>query len=480
MARMRARVQSITVGAALFAGALGLGWLGSSVTGCSETPAGSDGAIGSDMAQPPDASLPPLSFQIEKVSGCGSAGYQTVIATGPSGTVGVATLASTSQTTSCQANPPVPPPPQPVDVTLYQICYAESVGGAAFTTTVAATQAYASDQGGLGMAIDSAGRVLIAYPGGGFGSVYCLGGSDLMRTERPAGGSFSTPATVIADSMATLGGNQSQFCNGALQDVCQKGDVTGLWPSVAFDATGAPAIAFCDNHFGWAETDFSKSDLELARGTGYGVVTIEAAQGGGWYPRIAFDSTNKAVIAHYNLKSVGETGLYVDREVGTDTYSRNFVGSASIEPPFGFSIGPSDVLAIAYYDGVKKHLYYVESTDQGVTWGTPDVVDDDGIVGMRPSLAFGPNGEPAIAYYRCNDFQPGTSSCSASKDGLRLARRAGGKWTVDKVSAQAGTEDGDFPALAFVGGKAVIAFQTRTFDPSTATTVVQLNVARQQ
>jgi hypothetical protein len=48
------------------------------------------------------------------------------------------------------------------------------------------------------------------------------------------------------------------------------------------------------------------------------------------------------------------------------------------------------------------------------------------------------------------------------------------------VSALAGVFDGAYPALAFVGGKAVIAFQARSFDPGSGATTLTLRVAREQ
>ena len=101
------------------------------------------------------------------------------------------------------------------------------------------------------------------------------------------------------------------------------------------------------------------------------------------------------------------------------------------------------------------------------TWGTPVSVDLNGTTGFYPSLAFDADGDPAIAYYRCN-ATTGTN-CDPTQDGLYLARRQGGTWSPEPVHTDPAVTDGLDPALAFVNGQAVIAFQITSFDPASQT-----------
>jgi hypothetical protein len=81
-------------------------------------------------------------------------------------------------------------------------------------------------------------------------------------------------------------------------------------------------------------------------------------------------------------------------------------------------------------------------------------------------------------YYRCGDSGV-SETCDADEDGLYLARRHEGSWDIRLVSGQTGSRDGLYPALAFAGGKAVIAFQSSTYDPIAGTSTVSLHVAKE-
>ena len=105
-------------------------------------------------------------------------------------------------------------------------------------------------------------------------------------------------------------------------------------------------------------------------------------------------------------------------------------------------------------------------------------MDRDGLTGYFPSLAFDEQGQPAVAYYRCGDYGAG-DSCDANKDGLYLARRRLGTWETRKVLGEDGIYDGLYTALAFVAGKAVIAYQSSYFDPVATTTKVALHIAKE-
>jgi hypothetical protein len=440
------------------------------VVGCGSSTSSSDGGA-LDMAAAGGDSFVPTPFQVQMISGCGQGGFQTTAATSGK-TVAFASFASTTSTQACTlamgGTSQVP---------VYDLCYAESTSGGAFTTTKVVSPNY-NALTGVGLALSSSGEAAVAFAGGMPGMFYC-GGAQLMLSRRPAGGSFSAPQLIAANSMSSgLATSTSANCTGANQDVCNKGDVTGQWPAVAYDGSGQAAVAFRDVHYGFAMTDYDRSDLEFARGPGFSIFTADVARGGGSFNRLTFDGAGKPVAAYFNTQGGATLGLWIARPASATDWTTVQVSTATTAEQIGFGINAKGLYALAYYDQSRQRLTYVESSD-GSTFASPVDVDVDGDVGRYPSLAFQSNGEPAIAYYRCNDYKPGNSNCDPNRDGLRLARRAQGNWQVQTISALPSITDGRYTALAYVDGKAVIAFQTQVFDPSSSSTQSTLNIARE-
>jgi hypothetical protein len=271
--------------------------------------------------------------------------------------------------------------------------------------------------------------------------------------------------------------DQAANCtSAAAQNVCNLGDATGYWPAVALDSSsGKLGVAFRDLHFGFADADFNKSDVEFARGdNGYSIFTADVARGGGSYIRLGFSPAGKAAIVHYNEHL---PAVWLDHETDVGWESKQlFVGA--IREQIGFAVSSSGLHALAYFDEARQLLAYLESSD-GSTWTAVQDVDSDGVTGYYPSLAFDADGNPAIAYYRCGDYGAG-DGCDTNNDGLYLARRRAGTWDIQKVTGKNGIRDGLYTALAFAGGKAVIAFQSSYYDSVTGGSQASLRVAKEQ
>src|SRR5438105_9979780 len=94
-----------------------------------------------------DGGAPMWTFHFETVSGCGQGGFENSIAAGPSGMAAVATLVKTTMTQTCMLTMG-----GTSEVPIYNICYGESAGGAAFATSTAASPNYQSLTG-IGLAI---------------------------------------------------------------------------------------------------------------------------------------------------------------------------------------------------------------------------------------------------------------------------------------------------------------------------------------
>jgi hypothetical protein len=417
--------------------------------------------------------------------GCGQAGTQSAVAVSGS-TVGFVSLAQTSMTQTCTIMPMENPVMSQVE--LWNICYAQSNPDGTYTSKVVATQPY-NDPTGVGVAFDSKGDPSVAYTGVGMmPSAERCGANDLFVTTSVAG-TFGMPVQVSNGSMSDgLVAAQATNCTGE-QNVCNQGDTTGLWPAIGYDPSDNPMVAYRDVHFGFAMDDFAKSDVEFAEGGNgsYSVLTVDVSRGGGTYNRVAFTPAGLPAVLTYDETGMNP-GVYIDQQVVTgDLGAQEAMGgwtSAQVSTELignqlGFAISAQGVYGAAYYDMGVSRLLYTESMD-GMTWSTPASVDLTGTTGFYPSLAFDSAGEPAIAYYRCSSHPGMGMNCDPSEDGLLLARRSGTTWAVQVVRADPSVTDGVYPALAFVNGKIVIAYQITSFDPASMTSSATWWVAEGQ
>ena len=435
------------------------------VWGCSGGSKESGDLIHKDGGEPPaDTSNPATSiFKIFEVPECGLAGYQTV-ATAGAGKVAFATLADAGKQAPCA----IESRPQ-ATARVYDVCLVlPSANG--FVGSIVTSQPYEAMMG-VGLALDKTGEPVLAYTGGATAALRC-GASDMLIASA-SGGKLGAPQTIAAGSAST-GMPADQQANCAAQNVCNQGDATGYYPAIALDpVSGNLGVAFRDLHFGFADTDFNSSDVEFALGPAYSVYTVDVARGGGTYNRLAFSPTGMAAVVHY---VDSKPTIWLDWQTAAGWKSQKLF-SNKIGEQLGFAISSQGLYALAYFDSTRQTLAYRESAD-GTTWTIAEDVDRDGVTGNFPSLAFDGQGNPAISYYRCNDYGA-SSGCSTEKDGLYWARRLNGVWVTRKIVGESGISDGTYTALAFVDGKAVIAFQTATYDPVAATSKVGLSIAKE-
>jgi hypothetical protein len=414
-------------------------------------------------AQAAGGSVPPASsFSFFEVPECGQAGYQTVAATA-GGKLAFATLATTAKKAPCVLED------RTAEAPVFDLCVVLP-SAAGFSGSIATSQPYISMLG-VGLALDNAGEPWLAYTGGPSGQFRC-GATDMMMAS-VSGGQLGTPRTIAADSAST--GMPADQATSCVQSVCNSGDATGFWPSIALDpASGNLGVAFRDMHFGRDQSDNERSDVEFARGPAFSVYTVDVARGGGTYNRLAFTPAGKAAVVHYI--AAPQPAIWLDRE-GAAGWESQKLFTGPIREGLGFGVNSQGLHALAYYDDTLKQLAYRESAD-GSTWTAAEDVDQNGVTGYYPTLAFDDQGKPAIAYYRCGDSGAG-AGCDAAKDGLYLARRLDSSWDIRKVVGAPENLEGLYPALAFVDGKAVIAFQSTYYDPQAQTSKVSLRIAKE-
>ena len=418
-----------------------------------------------------------------KALGCGTAGTQSAVAISGT-TVAIVSLATTKMTSLCtdMSNGEV----EMSQIPLWNVCYASGTFGGTYTSQVVTSQPYTGATG-VGVAFDPTGAPTVAYLG---------------LANPPPGEDCGSNGAFVTTLQGTTWGTPTQISNGSMSDglimsqagncsqgICDMGDVTGIWPAIAYDGAGNAMVPYQDLHFGFGEDDQAKADLELGEASGgsYSVLTIDVSRGAGTYNRIAIDPKGLPAVLTYNLGS--SPGIYLDRQaVAGSLSSQEATGGwidqqifdGNIGAQLGFAISASGIYGVAYYNTTTFVLEYIQSTD-GTTWSPAEIVDNTGDTGYQPSLAFDADNNPAVAYYRCSSG-PATgnmSSCSNSSDGLYLARRSGTTWTPSLVSAIPNVTDGYFPAVGFVNGKAVIAFQEFTVDDVSQTTAYTWWVAEE-
>jgi hypothetical protein len=406
-----------------------------------------------------------------------NAGHQPEMARAPDGSLGVVYYRMTGATDECtRVDPPAP-------VNRYEIVYAYEQPDGTFAKEVAATVNLLNLQG-VALAYDAAGAPAIAYMGGTEAAYRC-GGTDTMLARR-TGANTWTSSTVAASGSGDPVMNDNYQDDAAqcaaYQDTCHAGDVAGTWPSVAFSGSD-PMVVFQDIHFGFAQDDFEKADMEIS--VGGGLVDIDSVRGAGIYAKILVEDDGNPSIAHYS-SFANSGGIWQTWKDATGWHRTRVMPRMSI----GYRLGYARTGAkhgIAYYppfqnsQALEQKLWYVESLQNNV-WGTAEIVDAVGDTGKSPSLAYDAAGEPAIAYYRCREqYDPNTRDCQQSSDGVKLAVKANGVWQSVLVWNDQGVYDGLYVSLAYdKNGLPAIAYQASSLDTGTnpPTVINELIIAR--
>ena len=212
----------------------------------------------------------------------------------------------------------------------------------------------------------------------------------------------------------------------------------GREPSLAFGPNGQPAIAFTT---GGPQIRFAQFD-----GTTWIVDDVPGAQGDS--PSLAFGLDGYPAIAY----SGPSARLHFARFDGT-SWSVTMVaatGQAGYTPSLAF--GPDGLPGIASQHGfgATNSLKYAAFT--GSEWSFITVAAGD--VGSYPSLAFGPDGQPAISFR----VWP-----APYNNGLvKLARLNAGVWTATTAANDQTSSSGLPTSLAFgPDGQPAIAFRNQ-------------------
>lgn len=230
------------------------------------------------------------------------------------------------------------------------------------------------------------------------------GGPACQPTTVGCGGCTSGQACVMT---ATSAACHDRISTVPLDDLIEG---TGLFASLAFDASGRPLIAYYDRIAG---------DLRLAEGDG---------------------------AAGFTLRTLDGDDMMTPSDVGQH---------ASI------AVAPGGVIAIAYFDASRDDLVYYE-----LPGGTREIVDDGvtppdlRLVGADASLLFDEAGRPAIAYQDPTNL-----------DLLYARRTSAGAWSTEVLRGgrpsgmTRGTASGFYVDQIRRGAEAFVGSVDVTFTP---------------
>lgn len=236
----------------------------------------------------------------------------------------------------------------------------------------------------------------------------------------------------VADLASSQG--LSVLWAGDAEIVNNAGDV-GAYTSLAFNPTsGYPAISYRRD---------TSSDLRFARYNGSTWIFATVSTNQGAYSSLAFTTHGLPMIGFFGLPSV----LRLARFNGTAWSEEAVDTNVTTGLTLSLAVSPSNQPALSYmyqYDLTNRVLRF--AAYDGASWSITDVDGPAESVGYASSLAFAPDGQPAISYY------------SVSSQALKYAKFNGSAWVRETVDDSSMT-NGLYSSLAFdASGRPVIAY----------------------
>jgi hypothetical protein len=188
----------------------------------------------------------------------------------------------------------------------------------------------------------------------------------------------------------------------------------GRFNSLAFGPDGQPAISYSGGN---------NNILKFARFNGnVWTITTIGSSGSGYWNSLAFGTDGQPAISH------GGTELYLARFNGSVWTNSIVPNSANMSYDTSLAFGPDGQPAISYvhdFDDILEPPYdelYIARFN-GSVW-TNTTVDQTVYLGSSNSLAFGPDGQPAISYF------------DKTNQDLKIARFNGSAWVKTIVDSE--------------------------------------------
>jgi hypothetical protein len=215
----------------------------------------------------------------------------------------------------------------------------------------------------------------------------------------------------------------------------------GQYASLAFGPDGQPAIAY------YAAT---AGTLKIARfdGATWTVSTVDNAANVGQYASLVFGPDGQPAISYYDATSLD---LKFARFDGTAWTVTLVDGPGNVGQYTSLKFGPNGQPAISYYESVSRTLKVARF--DGSVWTASTVTGATANVGQHTSLAFGPDGQPAISYLDAN-----------ATAFMKIARFNGTAWVSTTVGGvTSGSLGLLFSSLAFgPDGQPAVAYASDT------------------
>lgn len=391
-----------------------------------------------------------------------STGYMPFVRVAPDGRVGVVYLEQAGQMGTCDRVPTNPP------IAQWRVRYAESIGGAPFTAeTVGQFDSLAIT--GAALVYDAQSRPTVTYNGGMQAPLRC-GGTDVVSATKNG-----ATWTVTTDADLSTGTPAFPADCAGVQGLCDFGMAIGEWIATTMVGTQM-AIVYRDMHGGFAQDDLRSADTEFLINGAH--TTLDGTGGGGQFSSITTDAMNNIHIA--SLSDGTRPGIWAFRYDGTAWTRKKIFDIANQTVGYRLSIAASAMrVSVAFHSAKEQKLRFIDSTDNGMTWASPEVVDQTGNTGRTPSMAFNAAGEPSIAYHMCGPYNPNSNDCPQDKDALRFAIKHAGVWCAQDVETNRGGEDGAYVAFAYdAAGVPLIVYQAVFFDPTNGMISRKLKIAK--
>lgn len=368
---------------------------------------------------------------------------------------------------------------------LWDVRYA-TVRGSTVSAIETVAQVFFED-GPPGLDIELDGTTPVVAGVGGEQSAYFCRSSDLEVYRRGGGGTWTGTVAAESGDQASVGHPSSDF-----------GDVVGSWAGLAIDR-GTVAVAYQDLHLGGIQSeDEVKSDLELAIGSGGGFsqTAIMPTVGAGIFTTAAFDSERRLIVAYVNpirdQTDFNRQGLWVSRsdDMGA-TWEHVLIYQGPMVTPPSLHVDGTTI-RVAFYNATLRQpaLATLTNADEGfaaittvsaspdadptltmedrmalseasAAWGDPVLIGDSRFEeGRHPSVAVGPFGYIAVAYFRCGTT--GASACDGNA-GVVVSYADGSSgnpvWTQEEV-ATGNDRCGTNPSVAIdSAGDVHVAYQ---------------------
>lgn len=369
------------------------------------------------------------------------------------------------------------PPPR----VRWSLTYAE-LNGSTWEKSVVGDFLYVGQPTGVDLGYYANGNPVIATMTGAPLPLQKYCGVNDMGLMTRQGAMWQTETAVTSSGDAATGEPGSDF-----------GEVVGYFPSLAFDSSGQPAIAYKDVHSGSIQSDDRRrADLELAwrQGNSWRAIPVDFGQGAGNYNQLRFDAQNRPTIAYYmptESLEQNRQGIWVTRsEDDGATWPRVQLYNQSTSERPSMAIDNDGKPHVVFYHANKGYPSLAsledaaefESSSKG--WKLQDIGDSRFDEGYSPSMAIGPDGQLAVAYYRCTKSTGTLGDCTTEDDALIFAFEDNGEWTREVVDeGDVGGYCGSKPSLTFdADGYAVIAYRCEV--EANGTLQSQIKLARRK